>query len=425
MSSDDQTTAPVERHTPGTEREGGRRGALRPFGGDLDVYDGDTAGHADEPRQHPAGRSTTDRSISSVPPPSDAAVATDDLAAPDLHDDPDDPASINLPTAGEPRRPQSNALSSSAEFTEERALHRERPGPQGGWRRLVHLVTGGLVKLGPSTRDIRWAERMEAVRTPIAGSRRVVVAARKGGVGKTTTTLMLGHTFATERGDRVVAMDGDPDSGSLGYRVRRETTATIQTLLDRRDDVERYANIRGYTSQAPTRLEVLASHDDPAAYDALGYADYQTAIRLLDRHYNLILVDGGTGVLSGGAKGTLGTADQLIVVMASTLDSVRSAGLMLDWLEAHGYGPLVSGSVAVVNRAKPRTAVRSEVIDEHFGRRCRAVVTIPDDPALEPGAQSTLEQLRPATRDAYLDLAAAVAESFGAVGPRVDDEGEQ
>ncbi len=45
------------------------------------------------------------------------------------------------------------------------------------------------------------------------------------------TTLMLGHTFASLRGDRVIALDGNPDAGSLAYRVRRETSNTITGLL--------------------------------------------------------------------------------------------------------------------------------------------------------------------------------------------------
>jgi len=69
------------------------------------------------------------------------------------------------------------------------------------------------------------------VKSPVVGCRRIAVVSRKGGVGKTTTTLMLGHTFASLRGDRVIALDGNPDAGSLAYRVRRETTNTIMSLL--------------------------------------------------------------------------------------------------------------------------------------------------------------------------------------------------
>jgi putative peptide zinc metalloprotease protein len=297
-------------------------------------------------------------------------------------------------------------------------LRAQPPLARRGWRRWAYLLSGGLVRLGQSTAEQREAERMLQVRTPIIGSRRVVVLSRKGGVGKTTTALMLGHTFATHRGDRVVALDGDPDAGSLGYRVRRETAATVTNLLADSQHLERYASIRGYTSQAPTRLEVVAADDDPSVSEALGHGDYQQAIRLLDRHYNLILLDAGTGILDSATQGILGMADQLVLVLAPSLDSARAASLTLDWLDAHGYGHLVREAVAVVNQVRPRTAIQHDIVDEHFRLRCRAVVRIPWDPQLEAGAQTGLDELRPQTRDAYLDLAAEVAEGFPNSAPQ-------
>lgn len=104
-----------------------------------------------------------------------------------------------------------------------------------------------------SAAELRERELTARVKAPVSGCRRIAVVSRKGGVGKTTTTLMLGHTFASLRGDRVIALDGNPDAGSLGYRVRRETTNTIMSMLAHRDQIQRYADIRAYTNQAPTR----------------------------------------------------------------------------------------------------------------------------------------------------------------------------
>jgi len=47
---------------------------------------------------------------------------------------------------------------------------------------------------------------------------------------------VLGHTFASYRGDRVIALDGNPDAGSLAYRIRRETTNTLLSLLAHRKE---------------------------------------------------------------------------------------------------------------------------------------------------------------------------------------------
>ena len=89
-----------------------------------------------------------------------------------------------------------------------------------GWQRTLYRLSGHTIRLGPGAEERRRAERAAALRTPIEGTRRVVVMSRKGGVGKTTITLSLGSILATERGDRVVAVDANPDAGNLAHRVR-------------------------------------------------------------------------------------------------------------------------------------------------------------------------------------------------------------
>ncbi|HZD38619.1 MAG TPA: AAA family ATPase, partial [Actinomycetes bacterium] len=123
------------------------------------------------------------------------------------------------------------ASATAADFTAERYLRDQSLAPRDGWRRIVFWLSGGRVNLGPSPTELAERELIARAKTPVPGCRSIAVISRKGGVGKTTTTLMLGHTFASLRGDRVVALDGNPDAGSLGYRVRRETAATITNLL--------------------------------------------------------------------------------------------------------------------------------------------------------------------------------------------------
>jgi putative peptide zinc metalloprotease protein len=321
--------------------------------------------------------------------------------------------------SGAPRsqaRPPATRRASASDFTSERMLRPEADPARAGWRRLLFRLSGGLVNLGPSAAEIRERELVGRVKSPVVGCRRIAVVSRKGGVGKTTTTLMLGHTFASLRGDRVIALDGNPDAGSLAYRVRRETTNTIMSLLAHRQQIARYADIRAYTSQAPTRLEVVAADDDPRITDALREQDFHTAVELLEVHYNLVCMDTGTGVLESAAKGILQLADQIVVVTAPSLDSARTASSTLDWLEQNGHADLVEGAVAVINSARPKTQIELDRVEDHFAERCRAVVRIPWDAHLEAGAESSLDRLKPATRNAYLELAAAVADGFGTDG---------
>ena len=336
-------------------------------------------------------------------------------------DEPDDP--LRLATRLErlaDRRDEHDALSVSwmtaADFTDERILRAGARPPSRGWRRALYRGTFGALNLGPGRAELRERAMAARVRAPVSGSRRIMVLSRKGGVGKTTTTLMLGHTFARGRGDRVVALDGNPDAGSLAYRVRRESAHTITDVLKDAARIQRYADIRRYTSQAATRLEIVASDDDPRITHALGEDDYHNAIELLDRYYNLILLDTGTGILDGGTQGILKEADQIVVVMAPALDGARVAASTLDWLESHGFERLVASAVAVINGVRRHSLVDVERIERHFSQRCAATVRIPFDPHLAAGAESSPFELRRATRDAYLQLAADVADEFARSG---------
>ena len=271
------------------------------------------------------------------------------------------------------------------------------------------------MKVGESTANLRRRDLLNRVRTPVAGGHhRVAVMSLKGGVGKTTTAVGLGATFATLRGDRVIAVDANPDRGTLSDKVRLETAATVRDLLNERSQVRRYADVRQFTSQAPSRLEILASDRDPGISIAFSADDYREVSRLLGDFYSIAITDCGTGLLHSAMAGVLRLADQIVLVSSPSVDGARSASATLDWLAAHNYGDLVRGAAVVLSAIRPRSksAVDLARLEQHFAARCRAVVRIPYDAHLEEGAEVDLAQLSRATADAYLVLAAEVGDGF-------------
>ena len=94
----------------------------------------------------------------------------------------------------------------AADFSPERMLRAPAGGrPSSGWRLAAFRLSGGLVRVAPSAAELRQRELIARVKTPIRGCRKIAFISRKGGVGKTSTCLLAGHTFAAYRGDRVVA----------------------------------------------------------------------------------------------------------------------------------------------------------------------------------------------------------------------------
>ncbi|MGV0624276.1 MinD/ParA family ATP-binding protein [Mycolicibacter minnesotensis] len=292
-------------------------------------------------------------------------------------------------------------------------LRQVKPPPAGGWRRLLYVASGQLINVGESQRTIRHNDMVMQVNRPLQGCHRIAVLSLKGGVGKTTITATLGATFASIRGDRVVAVDANPDRGTLSQKVPMETPATVRHLLRDADGIARYSDVRSYTNQGPSRLEVLASDSDPSVSEAFSGEDYAETLQVLERFYSLVLTDCGTGLLHSAMSAVLAKADTLIVVSSGSVDGARSASATLDWLEAHGHEELVRNSIAVINAVRPRSGkVDMQKVVDHFARRCRAVRLVPFDPHLEEGAEIDLLRLKKETREALVELAAVVAEAF-------------
>ncbi|WP_158845162.1 MinD/ParA family ATP-binding protein [Saccharothrix deserti] len=323
----------------------------------------------------------------------------------------------NFPQTVQPQAPQQQQQqpqrANASDMSSQQLIKRAKRKPQSGWRKTVHSVTGGLVNLGESPADIRRRELIARINQPLRGCYKIAMLSLKGGVGKTTTTTTLGSTFSSLRGDRVIAVDANPDRGTLALKVPRETTATVRHLLRDASKITRYSDVRAYTSQSPSRLEVLASEQDPAVSEAFSDQDYLRTVALLELFYNIVLTDCGTGLMHSAMKGVLDQADSLVLVSSGSVDGAQTSAATLDWLDAHGYRDLVAKSVAVINSVRPGSGkVDLDKLAAHFAQRCRAVVRIPFDTHLEEGAEIELDKLGPDTRLALLELAATVADDF-------------
>lgn len=286
----------------------------------------------------------------------------------------------------------------------------EKVVPNSGWRKWIHHTTGGVISPGESHNARRVRETAERIRQPLDGDFRIAIMSVKGGVGKTSTAICLGSTFAQMRGDRVIAVDANPDFGTLAARVKQPNPATVRDLL-RAPSTDRYAEVRAFTAQSDSRLEVLASDRDPHLSEAFSAENYHSTMEILRKHYNIILTDCGTGIVHSAMKGVLSQANCLVLVTTPALDGTQSAWATLDWLSAHGYTQLVSSTVVVVNQLTD-SGLDTESLESLFRQRCRAVCVIPHDSHIARGADIDMQKLHKCTADAYRGLAAMIADEF-------------
>ncbi len=321
-----------------------------------------------------------------------------------------------IPVFNAPPRPPVTGRPSADSLDPETLLRGRRNAPSKGWRRLVFKASGGWIKPGEPPEVRRRRELMARARTPVAaGHHRVAVLSLKGGVGKTTTTVGLGATLATLRGDRVIAIDANPDRGTLSDKLVLETAATVRDLLNERQQIQRYADVRAFTSQAPSRLEVLASDRDPSVSRGVQRRrTTRTCRQVLEHFYSICITDCGTGLLHSAMGGVLRLADQIVLVSSPSVDGASSRLRTLDWLEAHHYGDLVTRRDRGARRGP---AAPSRPWTSSGWRRTSRPLPGGDPRPLRPppgrGRRVELDRLSKATRPTPISqLAADVGDGF-------------
>ncbi len=305
----------------------------------------------------------------------------------------------------------------AAMLTEDRLLDnsgRNREVPEGFWQRFLYEITFHLINVGDS-RSVRERKALDRrIAQPFEhGARFVPVLTRKGGVGKTTVTTLLGMAMADVRDDRVIAIDANPDRGTLSERVPRATAATVRDVVNLAAGIQGFTDFAELVSKDPTRLHVLASDTDPLLSEAFNENDYNVVADQAGRFYSVVLTDCGTGIVHSVMKPTLERADGLVIVSGGSIDEARLASETLTWLEANGYVDLVANSIVALNTATQGTnVVKLDEIEDHFLSRVRDVVRIPYDPFLAAGSIVDWQRLSPYTREAARELAALVVEGM-------------
>ncbi|MFE6994383.1 MinD/ParA family protein [Microbacterium sp. NPDC057659] len=302
-------------------------------------------------------------------------------------------------------------------LTAERLLDPSRmvkPEPEGTWSHLVYTVSGRRINLGDSKKARARKELSGRIAGTLQGNARFVpVLSRKGGVGKTTVTALLGMALADARDDRVIAVDANPDRGTLADRIVGDTSHSVRDLVRAKDEVQGFHDVSALVARDHTRLDVLASDSDPRVAEAFSDADYRDVAGVAAHYYSLVLTDTGTGIVHDVMGATLDLADQIVIVSGLSVDEARLASETLTWLETNGYGDKARDAVVVLNQSTPGTPlVRLNELQAHFSTRVGHVVRIPYDPQIAGGGAIVWSSLAPETRLAARELAAELVEGL-------------
>lgn len=283
---------------------------------------------------------------------------------------------------------------------------------QRGWRHWLYMFT--RINMGPSPDEVYEMDLQARVRRNARDSYQIGVFGLKGGVGKTAVTVAMGSALSRVRGDRILAIDADPDGGNLADRAGRQSAATVSDLLSDKE-LSRYNDIRAYTSMNAANLEVLSSEEYSAARREFNEEDWKAAVGVVSRYYNLVLADCGAGLFTTSSRGVLSTISGMVIVASASIDGARQAAVTLDWLRQNGYQDLLGRSCVVINHVTPgKTNIDVEDLVQQFERHVAPgrVVVLPWDKHIAAGTEIQLDLLGKTFQRRILELAAALSDDF-------------
>ena len=283
-----------------------------------------------------------------------------------------------------------------------------RPAPNGAAGRLRRQFQRFLVS--EQEREEAGLERRLRAQPRVTRPNTIALISPKGGVGKTTCTFLAGNLLAGHLNVRAIAVDANPDFGTLA-RLAPDARRSQRSLADLLADAERLntaAELGLYVSRLPTGLHVLGAPRDAELTASLGPERYGELVAFLGTFYEVVLLDLGTGVAGPLARFAIERSDQ--VVLVTTPEWVTSTVVF----EALSYVQHERTTVAI-NKSQLGSVAVDAIEDRFRAEHLHRAVTIPFDERmatmLDSGAYS-LEALGRWSRVAVKRLGLAVADQL-------------
>ncbi|WP_084701398.1 AAA family ATPase [Cryptosporangium arvum] len=242
---------------------------------------------------------------------------------------------------------------------------------------------------------------------PVTTGRRIAVLGIRGGSGKSTVAALLVSAYATHRGDRVLAVDADPDLGSLGLRLGASSPTSLANLgkvprvWSTLDEAERCLG------RSQSGAWILSGERGSAAPETVAPNAYFGVLHGISRYFAVTVVDAGAGMVTPLNQAVLSDAHAIVLATPASIDGVVSARRALEWIREWNPQRLQQAMIAL-------TAMSPQAVGIDLNRTAEAFAPFGVVPALLPydrhlATGSTIEpwRLGERTRNSAVQLAAA------------------
>lgn len=283
-------------------------------------------------------------------------------------------------------------------------------GPQQGWRATANRFG---IRVGKGADEIDFDRRVMQMQRTLRTPKTIAVISGKGSGSKTITTLAMGATLATyQRGLKIVAASIDP-LGNITDRTRGVNTKPARSMVSLASDpnLQRESYVSNYLLTDKSGLRVLGS----SSADSAGFltTDHLDRAHEALGNFDITLLDFGLNIDSPVYHRGLALADQLVIVAATTADSIDELHKLIAQLKRFDngvYADLIHNAVVVFTQTQKGksfidiSAERDRIVNSYQ----TPVVTIPWDEHISEGGPVSLDLMDKDTRLPFIWLASEV-----------------
>ncbi|MFD0686796.1 MinD/ParA family ATP-binding protein [Actinomadura fibrosa] len=219
---------------------------------------------------------------------------------------------------------------------------------------LLRRLSRGAARPFRASQDVQaLAEHGRWIQHPVTTGRRIAVTGIRGGCGKSTVAALISAVFARYRQDRVLALDLDPELGSLPLRLGIPAGHSLADLARAGLGTASFAEVEPYLARMGERLWALPGSQGAVGGAGLDADVYRAAGLPLSRFFGVTVTDCGVGVHTPLHHGVLAAAHAQVLVTPATPEGAASAGRALDYLAAGELRHLVARTVVVFTVPTP------------------------------------------------------------------------
>lgn len=318
---------------------------------------------------------------------------------------------------------------SAAVFIEEN-IEQHLPATRG-WQRWARTFSAGLWKPAAGPTEIERRNDISTIQRIFPRPMTVFVTQPLGGAGKTMVSVGIGSTFGIHSTLDTLVWDNNETMGTLGIRTNSNGSRTtvcdlLKELPKLQAEHTRKGDLSFYTRhQGNNRFAALISDEDPERMKMIGNTEFNAIRTVVERFYNIVVVDSGNNTRAANWLAALDQSDQLVIPVTLKQNSVASMLRMIEQLESMSilesnphYEELCRRAVIVITPGSQRTQASAKERTRLYGLITDAIgerghfLEIPFDPALDTGAIIDWQLVSDETRRAFEKICARVAEGL-------------